>query len=595
MGVRQRQILCLALLAGGCVLWIAAFCRGDLGFRFGALAWGIGLALVWPLSQWCFRTAEKWGQFLSRHRGATSVGMGVLAAVSSLLYIHGRGTELCLRMHDDHVFMIQAQMLARGRLWMPAYPRDVSPFFDSFHLFAQPIYAGMYCPGTALMLTPGVWLHLPFWAMPIVTSSIAASILFLILEEMFGSVCAILGIVMMALGYWFRYLSTAALSEMPMFLGLLALWLGWMRWRKRQGMGWAVLMGAAAGYCAITRPLDAVCFCPVIAAAIIVEFRRRRVLLAKTFGAIAMAAAPFLILLVVQNIGLSGKWYLLGETEYLRYIYPAPPVGFFDLDFSRLPINPGVEKRAWLTKFVIPAYESHTPANVLKWLYPDLFQYLITVTLPHPALFILAAAGLLSLREIRRATFSAFMLTFLPAYACVVFFLVHYLFPLLAPMTCLVFMGWGSLELRLAGQTHRNRRIPADLHPCSFHRGLAGIQRGDPSGAIDFHDREQRLANAWLSNLPKTPAVVLFRFDPSICDPHDEPVYNDGVAWPDDAPVIRARDLGRAEDWKLIDYYAQRQPDRWIYIYDRAAALESRSPLSQPLGTAGELANRLGR
>jgi hypothetical protein len=571
MGVRHRQILCLALLAGGSVLWLVTYLHGELGFRFGALAWGVGLGLAWPLNRWCFGKAEQCGKFLSRHRMATAVGAAIFAATSSLIYIHDRGPGLCLRMHDDHVFMIQAQMLARERLWMPAYPQDISPFFDSFHLFAQPVYAGMYCPGTALMLTPGVWLHWPFWAMPIVTSSIAAGMLFLILEEMFGSVRAVLGVLMMALGYWFRYLSTAALSEMPMFLGLLVLCWGWMRWRKQQRLGWAILIGAAAGYCAITRLFDAVCFCPVI------------------------AALPFLILLVIQNIGLSGKWYVLGESEYLRHIYPASPIGFFHLDFSRLPVNPGLEKRAWLTQFVIPAYESHTSANVLRWLFPDFFQYLITVTLPHSALVILAVLGLLSLKEIRRAAFGLLMLTFLPAYACVVFFLVHYLFPMLLSMTCLIFMGWDSLE---RAWPIRRMAIGGFLLICIIILSAADLPTFNPeirADAIDFHDREQRMANEALSNLPKTPAVVLFRFDPSNCDPHDEPVYNDTVAWPDDAPIIRARDLGRAQDWKLINYYAKHQPDRWIYIYDRGAALQSRNPLSPPLGKAGELAEKLGR
>jgi len=265
------------------------------------------------------------------------------------------------------------------------------------------------------------------------------------------------------------------------------------------------------------------------------------------------------------------------------------------LDFSRLPANPGIEKRAWLTQFVIPAYESHTPANVLRWLFPDFFQYLITVTLPHSALVVLAIAGILSLKDIRRATFGVFMLTFLPAYACVVFFLVHYLFPLLASMTCLVFMGWESLE---SAWPNRRMAIGGFLLVCILVLSVADLPLFNPeirAGAINFHDREQRMANEALSNLPKTPALVLFRFDPSTCDPHDEPVYNDGVAWPDDAPIVRARDLGGAEDRKLIEYYARLQPGRWIYTYDRGAALQSRNPLSEPLGTAGELVEKLGK
>src|SRR6185295_8819865 len=39
------------------------------------------------------------------------------------------------------------------------------------------------------------------------------------------------------------------------------------------------------------------------------------------------------------------------------------------------------------------------------------------------------------------------------------------------------------------------------------------------------------------------PAVVLFRYDPT-SELHTEPVYNTDVAWPDDAPIVRAHDLG---------------------------------------------------
>jgi hypothetical protein len=41
------------------------------------------------------------------------------------------------------------------------------------------------------------------------------------------------------------------------------------------------------------------------------------------------------------------------------------------------------------------------------------------------------------------------------------------------------------------------------------------------------------------------------------------------VAWPDDATVIRAHDLG-ARNQELIDYYARVSPGRWVYLYDKS-------------------------
>jgi hypothetical protein len=63
------------------------------------------------------------------------------------------------------------------------------------------------------------------------------------------------------------------------------------------------------------------------------------------------------------------------------------------------------------------------------------------------------------------------------------------------------------------------------------------------------------------------PAVVLIRYHPGD-DFFREPVYNWDVPWPDDAPVIRAHDLGPARDGEIFEYYARRQPDRNFYLFD---------------------------
>ena len=66
----------------------------------------------------------------------------------------------------------------------------------------------------------------------------------------------------------------------------------------------------------------------------------------------------------------------------------------------------------------------------------------------------------------------------------------------------------------------------------------------------------------------------------------EEPVFNDTVAWPDDAPIIRARDLGD-RDIELYRYYANRGPDRTVYRFDLHAQTLTR------LGRVRELAGGL--
>jgi hypothetical protein len=89
------------------------------------------------------------------------------------------------------------------------------------------------------------------------------------------------------------------------------------------------------------------------------------------------------------------------------------------------------------------------------------------------------------------------------------------------------------------------------------------------------------------------PAVVLFRYahgSPII----EEPVYNSDVVWPDDAPIIRAHDLG-PRNREIFAYYAQRQPRRVFWLFDRGtgelkklgpawalAAQDATQPTTQP-------------
>ncbi|MDB5333383.1 MAG: hypothetical protein JWP03_4534 [Phycisphaerales bacterium] len=81
-----------------------------------------------------------------------------------------------------------------------------------------------------------------------------------------------------------------------------------------------------------------------------------------------------------------------------------------------------------------------------------------------------------------------------------------------------------------------------------------------------------------------TPAVVLFVYYPGGLF-FEEPVYNTSTAWPDDAPIIRAHDLGDARNREIFAYYARTQPDRMFYRFDPAA-----TPSLTELGRARDLA-----
>jgi hypothetical protein len=80
-------------------------------------------------------------------------------------------------------------------------------------------------------------------------------------------------------------------------------------------------------------------------------------------------------------------------------------------------------------------------------------------------------------------------------------------------------------------------------------------------------------------------------------NPSEEPVFNAGVAWPDEAPVIRAHDLNADvsaigkpgdRDRPLYEYYSRIDPKRVFYLYDRGREHER----LRRLGTATEMARK---
>jgi hypothetical protein len=49
-----------------------------------------------------------------------------------------------------------------------------------------------------------------------------------------------------------------------------------------------------------------------------------------------------------------------------------------------------------------------------------------------------------------------------------------------------------------------------------------------------------------------------------------EQTYNAEAAWFDDEPIVRAHDLG-SRDTELLHYYADKQPNREVYLFDQAS------------------------
>jgi hypothetical protein len=585
----KRQLFTLVLLLVGVRFWLALpFDQKPTWIEWVALGAGLCLSLSGYLNRGARIAAGKLRRILIGHPAAAAAAVGLLVGAYLLIQVRlGRG-EMFLRIHDEHSYKIQAEMLARGRLWSAAYPPDISPFFDTFHFIVDRVYASIYFPGAALSMVPAVWLGLPYWVSPLVCGAAAAGVFFLIMREMFGGLRALVAVLMLVSLQYFRWMSFMLMSETAFLLAVMILIWAWLRWRRLNihGFQWAILMGGAAGWAGITRPLDAICFSTAIAIAIVYELRSQPAAIAKTAAAIGLAALPFAAMQIVQNLGVTGKWTQTPMQYYVAESYPSPLMGFAQADMKNLSPALSAPKRQYAAGWM-ELYREHTLKNVLKTWYAVRFQQIRLDTLPDTDLFILIPLALAAKWDIRRVVLLAAMIMILIVYLGYIFHLDQYLVPVMPGMICLVMMGWEGLDR--AWPRYR-RRIGTMVAAALIGFSLAALPEfSSRVWALPTLCEPAKEINDDLSVL-RTPSVVLFPFSGRSNSVDWFPVYNDGVAWPDDALVIRANYLGKNQDWKLFDYYARIQPDRMFFIYEPTKPQELHH--LHYIGTARELAAR---
>ena len=623
-----RAALTLALLAPGVAL-VLLLDPFHAGHPFGLRRWfvvalAVAIAVVPPVSR-AIMAALNWARHPSpRARAVTAAAIAVLASAYFLFTAVNQGRDLFPKTHDDQSYYLQMQMLAEGRLWMPQH--ELADFFDTFYVLNRPKYASLYFPGAALLYVPTIWLNLPTWLMPIGVAGAIVGLLYRVLAEMLDAAAGLLAALLMASLSWFRVYSVLLTSHEPMLLiGLLLIW-AWLRWRKTRHAGWFVAIGILAGWGAITRPVDALCFAIPVALAVARDIARLRVppiVASRTQAAtkrvrcavqaavlVLCSAAPFLALQAVFNHGVTSHWLQTPYSLYLEQDQPNTAFGFHPFDKNARPQSTLRQKQDYYQSFFVPFIQNHQPEIFLRaWgkLYAPMIADVTLPALPLAALLPLGLIGLTrrGLRDTGLATARGMLLATLPLfvglYMLNTFFLEHYAI-LIAPAIILLLLSAGR-ALQFAFPAART------CIAAGFAAGLAilavvtlpelntlWVTREHPEYAFDdetFVSPVMQEVNLRATKYTGDPAVILFPYtsgDPT----YEEPVYNNQSAWPDDARVIFAHDLGPQRDREIYAYYARIQPDREFYRFNRAAALTNKQNMLEYLGTARTL-EQMGR
>ena len=547
-----------------------------------------GFLLVTPLVRGLNELLERVRHPSPRAATIGAVTVTMLAFIVIVGVPLAGGDELIPRSHDEHMHLLQMQMLARGRLWMPPHPHG--DFFESFFVLTRPVYASIYFPGTALLLTPTVWFGLPYWFMPAIYSAAAVGLLYRVLTEAFDGVAGVLGAMLLLSSALFREVALLPMSHNVMLMLALSATYAWLRWRRavaeasesKTALRWALLAGAAGGLAAITRPLDALCYvAPLAVASLPALWRMPGRTRLMTLGVAVAGAAPFLALQLVLNAGTTGSLLASPYQLYLDTQQPGTGYGFATPDPLARPQSQLPQKHLYYEEFHRPAIAKHRPARVGTEFLRERMPLLFMTTVAHPLLLLVLPLGLLGLRALpaQGRVRVAAMLAALPmlaiGYAFNPLLLSHYLVVWMPPMILLVLLA----PLALAASRPRLAPIMPAAATLILLAAIVSAQPGiNPTAQAPWTAPQMSDIHEKLAALPHKPAVVLFRFDPRQANVHHEPVYNVDVAWPDDAEVIRAHDLGE-RNVELVRYYVSRQPDRHFYRYDRSSGeLEELGP-----------------
>ncbi len=558
----RRRLVVLSLLIAGVGGFIALY--GKTFLTLGP--WG-----PWPLALLAL-VAISLGWLLPA-KLAKLPNSSLAAALLAVAYLFATAYELARPLSplvfDEFSYLIQAHQLAHGHLWMPAHP--LAAFFDSFQLISRPVYASLYFPGTALLYVPGIWLHLPPW---MTTLAIAGAVIFLlhrVTSELINPSAAWLAVLLLVCCQMFRTLSVMTMAQLPLLLCVLLATLAWLRWRSGGQLRWSILLGASLGLATITRPLDAICFALPIGVAVLLQVRKEPQRMS-VIAAIVLSALPFLCVQLIANRGITGHWLETPFRFYADTDYPGTAFGFHAPDPAARPLSPLAQKQKTYVERILPMIEQHQPQYLHRILVRRIRLTLsLAAASPFPLLAILLPVALASRR---RALLSPLFL-FVSLYVFYVFFFPHYTIVAAPAIILGILIGAGELSA-----IHPKLRTAACLFIAAA--AVAALPQLDPTmqdelfNAPLIHSADTKLAAL------TEPSIVLFAYDPAR-NVDEEPVYNAGVAWPDDARVIRTHDLG-AQNPQLFRYYADRQPQRRIYRFD-----ESDYSLTF-LGTASELA-----
>ncbi|MCL5005775.1 MAG: hypothetical protein M1404_04515 [Acidobacteria bacterium] len=574
----------------------------------------VGVTFVYPqLGARGFEFLERGFRKLANRRGlpVAVVGLTALALRAALLPILPIPAPA---IHDEFAYLLLSDTFAHGRLTNPSNPMWVH--FESFHIIWHPTYTAKYYPAQGLIMALGqVLTGKPFWGVWLSVGLMCAAITWMLqgwLEPGWALLGGFLAVIRFGtFNYWANSYWGGAVAAIGGALVLGAL----PRLKKHMRVRYALLMGLGFAIIANSRPYEGLFFgIPVAVTLLAWLWKMKRPELGQ---AMKRAMAPLLAVIALTLVAMGYYFWRTTrspfDTPYLVYEHRYDPIPNFPWEsLKRVPdYRYAAFRTYYLNALPMALYERArtvsgliaNETNNLRWFWAFFLGPVFTL----PLLLALALVPYgFSWKDISPGT--RFLLLVcgvtLAGETLPIYYQPHYSAPITCAILALVLIAMRSVRPWLWRHKPSGvflvRAVPSICVLLLLLRIGAGIFGWPPVSTWpsltitlpSWCSKSPHNVNraATLRRLRQYPgrqlAIVHYNKDHDVLS--NEWVYNRAEL--NRAKVIWARDMGPAENEKLIRYFKDRHA--WLVDADDnppklepySAAADRQSPLTRRNG-----------
>jgi hypothetical protein len=502
----------------------------------------LGAMLVILAISWRFRIAL-YGENFARRTGWCMMALAVLP-VALRLALLAKHPMPAPGIYDEFGHLLVADTLRHFRLANP--PHALPQFFETFFVLQSPAYSSIYPIGQGLALAIGWVIFGMPWAGVLLSTAAFCALCYWMLRGWTTPAWALLGGLLAVFefgpvnqwtnSYWGGSYTAAAGC---LVFGALP------RLRREYRAKDAALLGLGLGLHLLSRPFESIFLLGSVILFLLPDYKR----LAKPALVTALVCLPAIGLVLLQDQRATGRWmtlpYGLSQYQYgvpTSFTFQPHPVPHQeltreqDLDYKM--------QRAFRAR-EFDTFSTYFQRLVYRIRYIRFFLY--------PPLYVALIVFLAGIRGYRYLWVALTLLVFALGTNFYPFFLPQYVASLACVFILVSVEGLRMLSEWPTGAMAARALVYLCIVQFVFSYGVYAFDRD--------RNPERRIAiDNQLANMPGK-LLVLVRYWPQHIF-QDEWVYN--AADIDGSRVVWARDLGDAEDQKLIHYY----PDRTVLLLE---------------------------